>query len=425
MTSETWVWIHLPHELTPTLCGVHRHDGHAGRFVYGRTYLANPKAVAIDPIALPLQAKEYVTTHLQGWFSVLRDSGPDAWGKRLIDRNLGPQDQCGYLINAFGEPVGALTFSASRDVAPVSVTAPSVRTLEHVLQLHARVEAGEQLTAAESRELLGQAGTGGARPKSTIDDGGKLYLCKGVSINDKADYAPVPIVEAALLSLASELDIQAPEPRIIVIDGQPVLMVPRFDREAVPGGFARWRYASGQTLFWSAPGVAQWSHQGSYNNLARHLAKWEKTPTEDIRELYRRIVFNALVGNLDDHEKNHGLIASADGNFRLTPVFDLSIVATAGAGQALAMVFGQQGATITLDNLLSDCSDFGYSAQEALEVVHGQWEHIEQHALARLVHFGCDEARAARTLELMPGHRLLDGMTHGPVGTRPARPRGG
>lgn len=406
MTSETWVWIHLPYQLTPTLCGVHRHDGHAGRFVYGRSYLANAEAVPIDPIALPLQEKEFATTHLQGWFSVLRDAGPDAWGKRLIDRNMGPQDQHGYLINAFGEPVGALTFSASREVAPFSVATPMVRALDYILQLHARVEGGEQLTPSESRELLGQAGTGGARPKSTVEDGGKLYLCKGVSINDKADLAPVPIVEAALLSLAGELDIQAPAGRIIVVEGQPVLMVPRFDREPVPGGFARWRYASGQTLFWSTREVAQWSHQGSYNGLARHLAKWERTPNEDIRELYRRVVFNALVGNLDDHDKNHGLVAAADGDFRLTPVFDLSIVSTAGARHSLAMAFGQDGGAITLNNLLSDCADFGYDRAGALAVIGSQWEHLQQRALERLVHFGCDESRAARTLTLMPGHRL-------------------
>lgn len=210
-----------------------------------------------------------------------------------------------------------------------------------------------------------------------------------------------------MLSLAGELDIQVPASRIVVVEGQPVLMVPRFDREAVPGGFARWRYASGQTLFWSMPEVAQWAHQGSYNGLARHLVKWERTPREDIRELYRRIVFNALVGNLDDHDKNHGLVAAADGDFRLTPVFDLSMTATAGAHHSLAMAFGQDGAVITLSNLLSDCTDFGYDRTGALAVIGSQWEHLRQHVLERLVHFGCDESRAERTLALMPGHRLF------------------
>lgn len=407
MTSDTWAWIHLPGALTPTLCGVIRHEGGMGRFVYGKSYLGLRDAVPIDPVALPLQEKEYATAHLGGWFSALLDSGPDAWGQRLIDRTVGPQDQRGYLLHAYGEPVGALTFSASAGTPPKAIAATQIQSLAHMLALHARVEAGEALSPAEAQQLMGQAGTGGARPKLTLEDDGVMWLVKGVSVKDKADLAPVPIVEAALLSLAGELNIRSTQARLEVIGGHPVVMVPRFDRAAVEGGFSRWRYASGQTLFWSEPDVAQWSFQGSYTNLARRLSKWETSPRKDIRELYRRLAFNALVGNLDDHEKNHGLVAGAEGHFRLTPVFDLSITATAGERQMLAMAFGKEGALITRDNLLSDCASFGYAPQDAEAVLRAQWEHLQQHALERFVQLGCDEARAARTLALMPGHRVF------------------
>lgn len=410
MISETWVWIHLPGALNPTLCGVVRHDGRVGRFVYGKSYLGLRGALPIDPVALPLQEKVYTTAHLGGWFSCLLDGGPDAWGQRLIDRHVGPQDQRGYLLHAHGEPVGALTFSASASSAPERVATPKIQTLAHTLALHARVEAGEVLSPEEARQLLGQAGSGGARPKLTLEDGGVLWLVKGVSVKDKADLAPVPIVEAALLSLAGELNIQSTGARLEVIGGNPVVLVPRFDRVAVEGGFARWRYASGQTLFWSEPEVAQWAFQGSYNNLARRLDKWEVSPQEDIRELYRRLAFNALVGNLDDHEKNHGLVAGADGKHRLTPVFDLSITATVGERQMLAMAFGKEGALITRDNLLSDCATFGYTGGEAEAILREQWAHLQAHALGRLIQLGCDEARAARTVALMPGHRVFPDM---------------
>jgi serine/threonine-protein kinase HipA len=75
-------------------------------------------AVPIDPIALPLQGKECATAHLGGWFSALLDSGPDAWSQQLIDRSVGPQDQRGYLLHAYGEPVGALIFSAVAATQP-------------------------------------------------------------------------------------------------------------------------------------------------------------------------------------------------------------------------------------------------------------------------------------------------------------------
>lgn len=407
MTSETWVWMHLPGALAPTLCGVVRHDGHVGRFVYGKTYLGLHNAIPIDPVVLPLQEKEYATAHLGGWFSALLDSGPDAWGQRLIDRNVGPQDQRGYLLHAFGEPTGALTFSADAKLAPEAIARTKIQTLAHTLELHARVEAGEELSPTETRQLLGQAGTGGARPKLTLEDGGVLWLVKGVSVKDKADLAPVPIVEAALLSLAGELGIQSTGARLEWIGGSPVVMVPRFDRAAVEDGFARWRYASGQTLLWGEPEVARWSIQGSYTQLARRLSQWESSPREDTRELYRRLVFNALVGNLDDHEKNHGLVAGADGEFRLAPVFDLSITATAGERQMLSMGFGEEGAVITLANLLSACTAFGYERIDAEAVLRGQWEHLRMHALMRLVQLGCEESRAARTTALMPGHRVF------------------
>lgn len=407
MTTETWVWMHLPGDLKPTLCGVVRHDGRVGRFVYGKSYLALRNAVPIDPIALPLQEKEYATAHLGGWFSALLDSGPDAWGQRLIDRSVGPQDQRGHLLHAYGEPVGALTFSAVAATSPQAGSASTIQSLANILELHARVEAGEALSPAQTKQLLGQAGTGGARPKLSVQDGGMLWLVKGVSARDKADLAPVPIVEAALLSLAQELDIQSTSARLEVISGNAVVMVPRFDRVAVEGGFARRRYASAQTLLWSEPEVARWSYQGSYLNLARRLSKWEASPADDIRELYRRLVFNALVGNLDDHEKNHGVVAGAEGRFRLSPVFDLSITATAGERQLLSMPFGKEGAVITFENLLSDCAAFGYERAEAEGLVRGQWAHLKKHALARLVRLGCDEARATRTTALMPGHRVF------------------
>lgn len=409
MTSETWVWIHLPGALGPTLCGVHRHDGRVGRFTYGRSYLAASGAVPIDPVLLPLQEREYPTAHLGGWFSSLLDAGPDAWGRRIIDRSVGPQDQRGYLLHARGQPVGAITFSDRRDTPPLLTATTQAPSLAETLALHARVEAGEPLSADETGKLMGEAGTGGARPKLTLEDRGTLWLVKGVSVKDKEDYAPVPVVEAALLRLASELDIDAPRTEVCRIAGNPVLMVERFDRRPVEGGYARWRYASAQTLLWSAPQVAQWSFQGSYTNLARRMAAWERSPAADIRQLYRRIVFNALAGNLDDHEKNHGFVADAQGNFHLSPVFDLNISATTAERQELMMPFGSEGALISLPNLLSECTTFGYSRADADVLIQSQWSLLRTKVLPLLIELGCDEARALRTTALMPGHRMLGG----------------
>lgn len=415
MTSERpslWVWMYLADGLDPVLCGRFDHrvtpaGGLVGEFVYGKSYLARPDALAIDPILLPLEERTFQTTTLGGWFSALLDAGPDAWGRRLIDRAVGPQDQRGYLLHARGQTIGALAFSADRATPPHRPFSAEPATLEDTLRLHARVEAGEVLTLEESARLLGETGSGGARPKLTLEDEGRLWLVKGVSLTDNKDLAPVPCVEAALLTIAGECDIRVPAHRVRNIGGEPALLVERFDRRRVEGGFARWRYASARTIFWSRPEVARYSFQGSYNNLARQLRIWERTPTASVRELYRRVVFNALVGNVDDHEKNHGVVAAPDGNFALSPAFDLTMCATPGPRPMLSMSFGAQGAVISVENLLSECEIFDHGKAEAKALIHDQWHTIRARLMEAMVANGSAEDSAARTCALMPGHALL------------------
>lgn len=397
-----------------------------GSFVYGKSYLERSNALAIDPVLLPLEERKFQTAALGGWFSSLLDAGPDAWGKRLIEKAIGTQDQRGYLLHAGGQAVGALGFSGDRDTEPTPATSTVPATLAQTLRLHARVEAGDQLTADESLQLLAEAGSGGARPKLTLEEGGKLWLVKGVSIKDSQELAPVPCVEDALLTLARACDITVPDHRVVTIGGQPAVLVERFDRtrvEGAAGGFARWRYASAQTVFWSKPEVAMYSFQGSYLNLARQLRIWERSPAASVRELYRRIVFNALVGNTDDHDKNHGVIAGAHGNFTLAPAFDLTICAKPGPNNSLAMAFGEEGGRISLDNLLSECALFGYTRREALDLIHDQWDLIGARLKDLVVANGSSEQAADKACALMPGHALsLGSSTDAPVGA-PARPR--
>lgn len=418
--------MYLAGSTSPVLCG--RFDlettaaSHSvGSFVYGRSYLARRDALAIDPILLPLEEKKFQTTALNGWFSALLDAGPDAWGKRIIEKAIGTQDQRGYLLNARGQPVGALGFSAERDTPPAPADATTQATLAETLQLHARVEAGEQLSAEESQQLLGEAGSGGARPKLTLEDDGKLWLVKGISIKDSEELSPVPCVEDALLTLAEACDITVPAHRVLHIGGQPAVLVERFDRTKVSGGFARWRYASAQTIFWSKPEVAMYSFQGSYLNLARQLRVWERKPTESVRELYRRIVFNALVGNTDDHDKNHGVLAGPSGEFTLSPAFDLTICSKPGPNNYLAMAFGEDGGRISVENLLSECAVFEYTKSEARDVIHDQWSVIDSRLKELVIKNGSSESAADRTLALMPGYSLFP-ISSNALSSSPRRP---
>lgn len=416
-----WVWTWPPLDVEPVLCGRFEREVNAaglakGMFVYGKSYLARANALPLDPVLLPLRAIEFETTALDGWFSVFLDAGPDAWGKRLIDRAVGPQTQAGYLRLAGGHAAGALAFGARRDEPPPPALTNTTRSLAKTLELQARVEAGEQLSAQETARLLASAGSGGARPKQTLEDGGALWIAKGVSAADNADFAPVPCTEAALLTLAGRCGITVPRHRVIQVSGRPVLLIERFDRVRVDGGVGRWRYASAQTLFWSRPEVARYSFQGSYLNLALRLREWERRPGDSVRELYRRIVFNALVGNTDDHDKNHALVAGTDGEFALAPAFDLTICATGGRRQLLQMPFGEDGALITLENLLSKCESFGFTKAEAHDIVVEQWRVVSTQLPQALADNGSSDGAAARTIARMPGFDIMGAGT-------PAAPR--
>jgi len=85
----------------------------------------------------------------------------------------------------------------------------------------------------------------------------------------------------------------------------------------------------------------------------------------------------------------------------------LNVTATAGARQLLAMPFGMDGALVSLPNLLSACSTFGYSTVDAEQIITAQWQHIERNFFSLLVQLGCAEGKARKTAALMPGHRLF------------------
>jgi serine/threonine-protein kinase HipA len=417
MTSETgvFVWIWLPGKSEPVVCGRFVHQRTAsglatGSFVYGRSYLARPDAVPIDPIVLPLNERQATTTHLGGWFSALQDSAPDDWGRRLIDRLHGPQDEMGYLLLSRGQTVGALGFSLGAETPPEGHgRAPGMSSLQRLLDIHRAIEAGEDVDD-EDRELMAQGtSAGGARPKTTIEADDSLWLAKFPSSRDSPDLPPVPVMEAALLSLASDCGMRVPRHRVVRVAKSPVLLVERFDRvRLADGSHARRRYASAKTLLWSRPEVQMYSYMGSYTNLAGRMRVWERAPSRHVRELYQRIAFNCLVGNTDDHDRNTGFVAGNDGFFELSPAFDLT-ARPATPRMMLAMGFGEDGATVSLDNLLSESHFFGVEREEAAELVEAQWKTIKSSLTDRLRENGCLKKMASEALAAMPGQRFFPG----------------
>ncbi|WP_157266766.1 type II toxin-antitoxin system HipA family toxin [Azohydromonas aeria] len=407
LAAQAFVWVHLPGQAEPVVCGRFTQrrtaGGAVGEFVYGRSYLARSQALAIDPVALPLQAQVFTASHLSGWFAVLLDAGPDAWGRRLIDRLHGPQDPLGYLLHARGQSVGALGFSIAADRPPEAAQPPAIASLERLLELHRAIEAGEPVAPEDHDLLLQGTSAGGARPKTTVGHEGALWLAKFPSAADRPDRPPVPVLEAALLSVAASCGIRVPRHRVVRVGDAPVLLVERFDRQPLGDGrYSRVAYASARTLLWSRPEVQQYSFMGSYSNLAHRMREWERAPQEDIRELYRRIAFNCLVGNTDDHDLNTGFLSTGDGFFALSPAFDLTCRPRTPR-MFLALGFGRDGAAVTLENLLSEPQAYGYEVAEAAGMVREQWDTIHSAVMEQLLRHGCPERLAAQVCAAMPG----------------------
>lgn len=160
---------------------------------------------------------------------------------------------------------------------------------------------------------------GGARPKNTVEDETGLWVAKFPARADRWNNAAV---EAAMLSLASRCQIRVPEIRIEQLGGESTLMLRRFDREKVEGGYLRHRMVSGLTML-RAEDTPTVMENWSYLLLADELQRWSSCPREDRAELFRRAVFNALISNNDDHPRNHAVVAAGE-DWRLAPAYDLT-----------------------------------------------------------------------------------------------------
>ena len=399
--DELWVWNTLPEEPSPVLCGRFRWTATpgapggsgVGRFVYARAYLDRSDARPIDPVLLPLRDAEFTTTTLGGIFSALHDSGPDSWGRFLIERLYGPQSDLGYLLLAAGERAGTLDFSKAREMPP-----PAARVLNGIDEL---AQAARAVHAAEGdgeiprkfvQLLACGTSNGGARPKFTLLHEGELWIAKLPSRKDSLQYPSMPLRECAALDLAARCGIEVPQHHLVDARGVPALLVRRFDRR----GRERLPYASARTVAWSNPEVMRYSYMASYTGISQELARWIRNPAEDRRSLYERIVFSAATGNGDDHDANHGLVLDRPKyGYRLAPLFDP--VASAGlAAKDLAMAFGEDGRRISRRNLLSRPGQFGLEREHAEDVLKRIGTTVAQGWRESLLTLGADSRRVDR-----------------------------
>jgi serine/threonine-protein kinase HipA len=390
MTSEVWVWCWLPGDALPTLAGRFNHTKaqgggapvYRGDFVYGRSYLNNPNALAFDPIQLRLVDRAYETAKLEGFFGPLRDAMPDDWGRYVIDKLNGPQAELtGYLLLGGGDHSGNLGFSRSREQPPEVRPLPGLEILEPARAVLQGLEEGRPVDPALQRLVRPNTNLGGARPKITLEHGGKQWIAKYPAREDRG--APIARIERAMLALASTCGIQAANAQVIADD---VLLVERFDRarSADGTGWRRDGFLSAQSVFHANVEVQAYAFSGSYPRLAREMAKFSEALAADREELFRRMVFNCCISNTDDHERNHGFLAGdTPGRYVLSPAYDMVPRKHATLRREQALAIGQDGFVATRRNILSDCAVFGLyraQAQAILDEIEGtvqaKWKQV-------------------------------------------------
>src|SRR5450432_1125757 len=204
MTSEVpgecFVYITLPGQTEPVTAGrfvlsIDRRGTPQGRFVYGRSYLGRPDAVALDPIELKLSPRTYTTTALGGMFGALRDASPDFWGRRVIQRHLGKAQpgEMEYLLHSPDDRAGALgfglnqappapkrTFNQTLDLARAQAIADTIAASDDDRGIRPAGDRADPHHDRDQLEELMLVGTsmGGARPKAVVEDEAGLWLAK-------------------------------------------------------------------------------------------------------------------------------------------------------------------------------------------------------------------------------------------------------
>ena len=399
-----FVFIHLPGETTPVVCGrfEQRAEGSTteGRFTYGRTYRARPDAVPIDPEGMALQEGTLpATIRLGGIYPALRDAAPDAWGRRVIEYARGVREalsEVEYLLGAGVDRAGALSFGTEAEALPLPTGHHGTTRLPDLLDAAERLETDAPATPDMIRAaqlLLHEFTMGGARPKAVIEDAGALWIAKFPGRGDRFSHAAA---EAACLTVAAACGMDVPEHRTVQVGNRLVLLVRRFERRGAPAAPERARYLSALTLL---GGDETFSKEWSYLKLADALRKRSNRPTDDRRELFRRMVLNALVSNGDDHPRNHAIIAWTADDWHLAPLFD--VVPTHREwtrARDLALIAGDQGRRATRANLLSAANVFGMTPEEATAVIDRTRDLLrETWETAFLAHGGtADEAVSLR-----------------------------
>lgn len=374
MDKEVLVYVDLegaPH-LVGRLWARLRKDRESSTFEYEKSWLAHPNRFSLEP-ALQLGPGPFHAASDQPLFGAIGDSAPDRWGRVLMrraERRRAEREEqtprtlreIDYLLMVNDDArQGALRFAVEEggpflaergptSIPPLIALPQLLSATEHVLD--------ESDTEEDLRLLLAPGSSlGGARPKASVRDrDGHLAIAK---FPNKGDEFNVVLWEALALTLAAKAGVSAPAWRLESAANKPVLLLRRFDRVAG----VRLPFLSAMSML-----GAKDQETRSYLEFVDALRQHGAAPKEDMHALWRRIVFNILISNTDDHLRNHGFLYAGAEGWRLAPAYDLNPVPTDIKPRVLATSISLDDGTASLNLALEVAEYFELSAKEARRV---------------------------------------------------------
>ncbi|MER7244908.1 type II toxin-antitoxin system HipA family toxin [Kribbella sp. NPDC000426] len=337
-------------------------------FQYAPSYLADKRAYPIEP-ALGLFSGPQQADGFPGAFA---DCSPDRWGRSLITKrlqalalreartaqSLGDAD---FLVGVSDlSRQGALRFRSSPGgpFLDPDLHVPKLVELPRLLQAVDQVagDSADDLAAIKALLDAGSGSLGGARPKASVRDEGRLLIAKFPHRNDDWD---IMAWEKTALDLAERAGIEVPGSELLQVDGRHVLVLERFDRD----GERRRGYISAMTLIEGRDGDVH-----DYVEVAETLTEHGARVKTDLHELWRRIAFSVAIHNTDDHLRNHGFLREA-GGWGLSPVFDINPNPTVSEARVTG-IGGARSRADELAGLMRYAETFDLNMRDAQQILH-------------------------------------------------------
>jgi len=287
-----------------------------------------------------------------------------------------------YLLGVTDETrLGALRFRLSGEAvfrAPSQAGVPALIELGRLLQVSDRIARDEDTD--EDFKLIFAPGSslGGARPKASVtDQHGQLSIAK---FPKETDEYSIETWEEVALQLAEQSGIATPMHSLVQVAGRAVLLSRRFDR----AGAFRIPFLSAMAMTASRDG-----ERGSYPEIVDALAQHGARAKPDAHALYRRVVFNVLISNVDDHLRNHGFLWLGKEGWSLSPAYDLNPVPTDLKARVLTTNIDLDEGTCSIELLEAAAGYFGLGVEPARSIIRevakvtATWRQIAQRVGAR------------------------------------------